>query len=78
MISQAVKLTIAVESEEESLTGETDESYAIDIYKSPGKKVKQIPRKEGKLLRKQVFYVHYKYCPVDNVYPIDMFLKLPQ
>ena len=42
MISQAVKLTIAVESEEESLTGETDESYAIDIYKSPGKKVKQI------------------------------------
>ena len=39
MISQAIKLTIAVESEDESLTGETDESYTIDIQKSPGKKV---------------------------------------
>merc|ERR1712156_824917 len=36
--SQAVKLTIAVESEDESLTGETDESYTIDVQKSPGKK----------------------------------------
>jgi len=36
--SQAIKLTIAVESEDESLTGETDESYTIDIQKSPGKK----------------------------------------
>ena len=39
MIYQAIKLTIAVESEDESLTGETDESYTIDIQKSPGKKV---------------------------------------
>ena len=37
--TQAVKLTIAVESEDESLTGETDESYTIDVQKSPGKKV---------------------------------------
>ena len=37
--TQAIKLTIAVESEDESLTGETDESYMIDIKKSPGKKV---------------------------------------
>ena len=28
-----------MESEDESLTGETDESYTIDIQKSPGKKV---------------------------------------
>ena len=39
IISQAIKLTIAVESEDESLTGETDESYTINIQKSPGKKV---------------------------------------
>ena len=38
--TQAVKLTIAVESEDESLTGETDESYTIDVQKSPGKKVR--------------------------------------
>ena len=28
-----------MESEDESLTGETDESYTIDVQKSPGKKV---------------------------------------
>ena len=38
-ITQAVKLTIAVESEDETLTGETDESYTIDIQKSSGRKV---------------------------------------
>ena len=68
IFSQAVKLTIAVESEDESLTGETDESYAVDIYKSPGKKVKQIPQKEGKLGRK-----YYYLCIVS---PIDRFMKL--
>ena len=38
-LTQAVKLTIAVESEDETLTGETDESYTIDIQKSSGRKV---------------------------------------
>ena len=28
-----------MESEDESLTGQTDESYTIDVQKSPGKKV---------------------------------------
>ena len=44
-ITQAVKLTIAVESEDETLTGETDESYTIDIQKSSGRKVNCPQRK---------------------------------
>lgn len=35
---QAVKLAISVSSEEESLTGQTDESYTINISKRPGGK----------------------------------------
>ena len=51
-----------MESEDESLTGETDESYTINIQKSPGKKVKCEESRCGINL----FIVH----------PIDRFLKL--